>query len=353
MGRNRQVTIDQLVITPDMTIEQAMQTIDQGACKTVFLVEEGILKGALTDGDVRRFLLRGGSIKDNVSQVVNYNPRFFLESNMESSQEYMAKNILTALPVVDEQMRLIRVDRLNDASVHREISTDVPVVMMAGGLGTRLKPYTEIIPKPLIPIGPKTIAEHILDRFEAYGCKRFYMILNYKKSLIKAYFKDIASYDGLTFVEEPFFMGTAGGIGLIQKQCEEDFFLVNCDIIVDFDYYQIWKEHRKKGNIVTMVSASKRISVPYGTVEADAEGRVNSLVEKPQLIYNVNTGMYLCNARVFQYLENQEKVDMPDLILRCINAGERVGQVVIEENYWYDMGQPEELENMKRQFHYI
>lgn len=343
---------DQLIITSNMTMEEAMQVIDKGASKTVFLVEDGILKGVLTDGDVRRFLLRGGSIQDNVSLAVNYNPKFFYEKDTESSQEYMTKHMLTALPIVDEQMKLIRIDRLNGVSVHREISADVPVIMMAGGLGTRLKPYTEIIPKPLIPIGPKTISEHILDRFVSYGCKRYYMILNYKKSLIEAYFKDIASYEGLGFVEEPFFMGTAGGIGLLKDQCSEDFFLVNCDILVDFDYYQVWMEHCKQGNIVTMVSARKKIAVPYGTVEADEEGRVSTLVEKPQLVYNVNTGMYLCNARVFQYLEENEKIDMPDLILRCIAEGERVGQVVIEENHWYDMGQPEELENMKKQLHF-
>lgn len=341
---------DQLIITADMTIEQAMQCIDDGACKTAFLVEDEILKGTLTDGDVRRFLLKGGSIHENVAQVVNRNPKFFYEDNMESSQEYMMAHVLTALPIVDKNMRLIRIDRLNSGSVHREIPADVPVIMMAGGLGTRLKPYTEIIPKPLIPIGPKTIAEHILDRFVSYDCKHFYMILNYKKSLIEAYFKDIATYDGLSFVEEPFFMGTAGGIGLLKEQCREDFFLVNCDIIVEFDYYQIWKEHRDKGNIVSMVSARKKISVPYGTIKADEDGRVQSLVEKPQLVYNVNTGMYLCNARIYDYLEENEKIDMPDLILRCIAAGERVGQIVIEENHWYDMGQPEELENMKKHF---
>lgn len=343
---------EQLIISSEMSVEQAMQRIDKGACKTVFLVQDGILKGSLTDGDVRRFLLKGGSIRDNVCDVVNHSPKFFYVDNIESSQEYMAKHMLTALPVVDSKMKLVRIDRLNETSVHREIPVDVPVIMMAGGLGTRLKPYTEIIPKPLIPIGPKTIAEHILDRFEAFDCKHFYMILNYKKSLIEAYFKDIASYDGLEFIEEPFFMGTAGGIGLLRNCSGDNFFLINCDIIVESDYYQIWREHCEKGNIVSMVSARKTISVPYGTVKADEEGRVNSLVEKPQLIYNVNTGMYLCNRRIFNYLGENEKIDMPDLILRCIDAGERVGQVIIEENHWYDMGQPEELENMKKRFLY-
>lgn len=344
---------EQLIITPDMTIEEAMICIDRGACKTAFLVENGILEGALTDGDVRRYLLKGGSIHDNVKQVVNYNPKFLYEDSAEISQEYMIQHLLTALPIVDGEKRLLHIDRLNDTSIHREINEDIPVIMMAGGLGTRLKPYTEIIPKPLIPIGPKTIAEHILDRFVSYGLKSLFMILNYKKSLIKAYFKDIDVYEGLDFVEEPFFMGTAGGIGLLKEKCNDNFFLVNCDIIIEYDYYRIWKEHKDSGNIVTMVSARKKISVPYGTIESDDNGAVTTLVEKPQLIYNVNTGMYLCNSRIFEYLNENEKIDMPDLILRCISAGERVGQVVIEENHWYDMGQPEELENMKQRFHYI
>lgn len=346
--------MEKLIITSDMTIEVAMNSIEAGSYKTVFLVEDGILKGVLTDGDVRRYLLKGGSIADNVCQIVNYSPKYFFEEDKEDYRAYMISNMLSAVPIVDAQMHLVRIEYLNGPKKENQIiEEDIPVIMMAGGLGTRLKPYTDIIPKPLIPIGMKTIAERIFDKFISFGCNQLYMILNYKKGLIEAYFKEDGEYDNIKFVEEPFFMGTAGGIKLLQDSCEKNFFVVNCDILVDCDYYEIWQEHCRKNNIITMVCAKKRIIVPYGTIMADENNQVETLVEKPQLIYNINTGMYLCNAKIFEYMEEQEKIDMPDLIQRCIEAGEHVGQVVIDEQDWYDMGQPEELELMKKRLNLL
>jgi dTDP-glucose pyrophosphorylase len=343
--------IDRLLINRDMSVADAMRVIEDGACKTAFLVEDGVLMGVVTDGDVRRHLIGGGDIKDNVGTIVNFNPRFVYESEAENVQQFMSDTFTTALPVVDENKKIIRIETLRKSQeFSRGIDEDVPVVMMAGGKGTRLKPYTDIIPKPLIPIGNKTITEHIFDKFVAHGCNEFYMVLNYKKSLIEAYFHDIEKYEKLAFVEEPYFMGTAGGMGLLRDVMKKNFFLVNCDILVDYDYYSIWRKHVEMDNIVTIVSARKRISVPYGTIVADDDGRVQSMTEKPQLLYNVNTGMYLCNADIFRYMNKGEKVDMPDLIRRCIDAGENVGQVSIDEQDWYDMGQPKELEMMKRRF---
>lgn len=346
--------MEKLIITSDMTIEVAMSAIEAGSHKTVFLVEDGVLKGVLTDGDVRRYLLKGGSITDNVSRIVNYNPQYFLEGDKEDYREYMITNMLSAVPVVDDQMHLVRIEYLNSPKKENHIiEEDVPVIMMAGGLGTRLKPYTDIIPKPLIPIGTKTIAEHIFDKYISFGCNQLHMILNYKKGLIEAYFKESGEYEEIKFVEETFFMGTAGGIKLLQDICEKDFFVVNCDILVDCDYYEVWQEHCSKNNIITMVCAKKRITVPYGTIQADENNRVETLVEKPQLIYNINTGMYLCNSKIFEYMGQQEKIDMPDLIQRCIDGGERVGQVVIDEQDWHDMGQLEELELMKKRLNLL
>ena len=337
-----------LIISKEMTIKEAMRQIETGSCKTVFLVENNVLIGTVTDGDVRRHLLSGGGINDSVCQIVNYHPKYFTTEEKVDYQDFMIKNILQAVPIVNEQMQLIRVEKLAGKKKEtREIPEDIPVIMMAGGLGTRLKPYTEIIPKPLIPIGPKTISEHIFDMFELYGCNTYYMILNYKKGLIEAYFNEANKYTNLHYVEEPFFMGTAGGIQLVKDNCKSDFFLVNCDILVDCDYYALWEKHTKNHNVVTMVLAKKKITIPYGTVSTKHE-QVVELVEKPDLTYNINTGLYLCNAKIFEYIENKEKVDMPTLITRCIDAGEKIGQVTIEERDWYDMGQPEELELMKR-----
>jgi dTDP-glucose pyrophosphorylase len=344
-------TIESLLINRDMTVGDAIRVIDEGECKTAFLTEDGVLLGVVTDGDVRRHLIGGGDIKENVSSIVNFNPRFVYESEAENCQQLMYDAFLTAIPVVDENKRIIRVETLRKRQqFSQRIDENIPVVMMAGGKGARLKPYTDIIPKPLIPIGDKTITEHIFDKFVSHGCNEFYMVLNYKRSLIEAYFHDIEKYEKLSFVEEPYFMGTAGGMGLLRDVIKKNFFLVNCDILVDYDYYSIWRRHVEMENIVTIVSAQKRISVPYGTIVADSGGKVQKLTEKPQLLYNVNTGMYLCNEGIFRYMNKGEKVDMPDLIQRCIDAGENVGQVSIDEQDWYDMGQPKELEMMKKRF---
>lgn len=345
MGSN----INDVVITKEMTIKDAMRQIEIGLCKTVFLVENNTLIGSVTDGDIRRHIINGGELNDNVCQIVNYHPKYFNVNERVDYQEFMVKNILHAVPIVDEQMHLIDVEVLSGKGEKvRNIDTVIPVVMMAGGLGSRLKPYTEIIPKPLIPIGSKTISEHIFDKFASYGCNTYYMILNYKKNLIEAYFNECKKYENLHYVEEPFFMGTAGGIQLVKEVCENDFFLVNCDILVDCDYYEIWKKHVENHNIVTMVLAKKKITIPYGTVSIDDEEKVVELIEKPNISYNINTGLYLCNAKIFEYIESEEKVDMPTLIARCISSGEKVGQYTIEERDWYDMGQLEDLENMKR-----
>ncbi len=343
--------VEQLTISKDITVKEAMKKIDSNGCKTVFALKNDRLIGSLTDGDVRRYLLNGGNIENNVSEVINYHPRYFCAGDKIDYQAYMVENMITAVPIVDETYKLVEVKILNEStSIYRKIDKETPVIVMAGGLGTRLKPYTDIIPKPLIPIGEKTITEHILDRFTAFGCEDFKMILNYKKSLIESYFNDIGKYHNLTYIEESFFMGTAGGISLIKNDIKEDFFLVNCDIVVDYDYYDIWKTHIEKKNIVTMVVAKKNIEVPYGTVLTDEKENVCALVEKPQMTYFINTGMYLCNCRIFKYMNDNEKIDMPDLIQRCIDAGEKVGQKVIGENDWSDMGQIHELTKMKLKF---
>lgn len=345
----RREEFEQYLLHDNMTIREAMQIIDKNRHKAAVLVTNEKLAGTVTDGDIRRYLLQDGSIDDSVLKAVNYHPYYVYEDDeLVDYKQYMIKQLITLLPVVDENGFLVRIEVLNPTKQIRKITEDnVPLVVMAGGLGTRLKPYTDIIPKPLIPIGDKTITEHILERFGFFGCKQFYLIVNYKKKLIEAYFKEEGKYLDIQIVEEPFFMGTAGGICLLKEKLEENFFLVNCDILIDGDYYQIWEEHLKSNNLITIVSAKTCITIPYGTIVADKENRVLSLKEKPSVAYSVNTGMYVCNTKIFHYIR-EEKIDMPDLIQRCINAGEKIGKFEIDENEWYDMGQPNQLEKMKK-----
>ena len=215
---------------------------------------------------------------------------------------------------------------------------------MAGGKGQRLKPFTGILPKPLIPLGEKTITERIIMRFQKYGCNRFYMIVNYKKNFIKAYFADNEMNYNIQFVEEDKFLGTAGGLKLVQGKVTGDFFVSNCDILIDADYQEILEEHVRKQCVITLVCAHKKYQMPYGTVEGDEEGYVYNMQEKPVLSYNINTGLYVVNERFLEQIPQNTFVDMTELIKDCIKNKQKVGIYLIEEEQWLDTGQMEELE---------
>lgn len=340
---------DRFYINENMSVYDAAKVIDGNTKKTAFLVRDGILLGAISDGDLRRFLLNKGDVNISVKEIVNYNPVFLYEDSVISNySKFMIEHAITALPIVDEQKKIIKIEFLNNSDIVVEkIKERIPVVVMAGGKGTRLKPYTDIIPKPLIPVGEQTITEHILNRYMRHGCKNFYLILNYKKNLIKAYFRETPVSANISFVEEELFLGTAGGLKLLPKEIGDVFFVTNCDILVDADYKKIYDMHILSNNIITMVIAKKKLTIPYGTIQTDDNGQIKELVEKPTFEYNINTGMYVCSKKIFEYIMDNEVLDMPILISRCMDLGERVGTYQIETDEWMDMGQFDELENMK------
>ena len=218
---------------------------------------------------------------------------------------------------------------------------------MAGGKGSRLKPYTDILPKPLIPINNITITEHIINHFAEYGCNNIYMVVNYKKEFIKAYFSDENEDGNIKFVDEENFGGTGGGLKLLPDEvlCST-FFMTNCDVLIEADYEKILEQHIKQKNIITMICAKKEIVIPYGTVEIKGNSVV-ALNEKPKLSYLVNTGMYIIEPKFVNMIPKDAFIHITDIIDQCINNGERVGTYSINDNQWMDMGQLEELQKMK------
>lgn len=330
------------------SIKEVMKKIAVNARGLVFICKGGRLLATVTDGDIRRYILAGGDIEGEVSQAAHYSPIFVYQEEREKAKDIMIKHSITALPVVDHDCRIkdILFLRYPDEENAEEAKDglDVPVVIMAGGKGQRLKPFTDILPKPLIPLGEKTITERIIMQFQKYGCKLFYMIVNYKKNFIKAYFSDNEMKYDIQFVEEEKFLGTAGGLKLLQGKVTGDFFVSNCDILIDADYEEILKEHVRKGCTITLVCAHKKYQMPYGTVEGDAQGFVCSMQEKPELTYNINTGLYVVNEKFLEKIPQDTFVDMTELIGDCIKNKEKVGIYLIEEEQWLDTGQMEELE---------
>ena len=341
--------LTQFLIGPEASIIDAMSRLDKSEEKILYVVnKDNELLGAVTDGDIRRHILKKQSIVGDISQVMYKKVRYLVKDSDESPSDFMKSQELTSIPIVDKNMKVLAIEFLTGNKYYQLNKLNVPVVIMAGGKGTRLHPYTKILPKPLIPIGEKTITEHIMSNFEQFGCNDFTMIVNYKKELIKAFFNDVDSNEKITFVEENVFQGTAGGLRLIRGNIDKTFFMTNCDIIVNENYDDIYRYHKKNKNILTMVCALKREVIPYGVVTTTENGLARKMEEKPQLEFLTNTGLYVIEPQFLEEIEESEFVHITDVIQKCINKELRVGVYPISENDWMDMGQMEQLDIMKK-----
>ena len=332
-------------VTSEMSIKEAMKRIDDIDPKILFVMEQGKLIASLTDGDIRRYLFSGGKLEDACIAADNRNPRLAFTEEQAASL-YHSKHFV-AIPVVDEDQRL-RSIYFGTGHVDKvEAALDLPVVINAGGKGSRLEPYTKVLPKPLIPVGELPIIEHIMQRFEEYGCNRFSIIVNYKKELMKAYFQENERKYDIRWYDEQLPLGTGGGLGYLRNRIQGTFFFSNCDTVILADYESMLQFHRENRNMVTMVCAYKTFRIPYGVIEMGMQGRIEKIQEKPELSFLTNTGVYLLEPEVFDYIGEEENVGFPEVIDRIRADGGKVAIFPISENDWLDMGQHSELERMR------
>lgn len=343
--------ISKLFITADMPAIDAMRLLDQAGRRILFVAPGGILQGTLTDSDIRKFILRGGDLSVNVGEIANFAPKSLPMEKRAQAQQFLLEQYIDAVPLVDAAGQIVDVVFLNEFDGPAEKPRlDMPVVVMAGGLGTRLYPYTRILPKPLIPIGEVPIVELVMQRFGEYGCTRYTLVVNYRKNMIKSYFADAEQPYDLSWVEEDKPLGTGGGLSLLKGKIAETFFLTNCDILIDADYADIARFHREQGNAITMICAMKQFVIPYGVVELDSQGDLSRVNEKPRMNFLTNSGMYVVEPWVLDQIEDDKPQGFPDIIEQCKAQGGRIGVYPIGEACWMDMGQLEELDEMRRHF---
>ena len=342
------IRVEELFLAPDATVLEALRKLDETGQRILFIAPEGRLQAALTDGDIRKFFLRGGTPDQTVDRAANYHPLSLPIAERGRAREVLQTHRIDALPILDKRGVITDIVFAYKLDVDNRKRVDIPVVMMAGGLGTRLYPYTKILPKPLIPVGEQPIAELIIDRFRDFGCHDFTMIVNYKRGMIKSYFTDLEKDYTVHFADEDVFMGTGGGLCLLKGKIQSPFFFTNCDTLLDVDFGDIYEYHKKHGNLVTMICAFKHYTVPYGVVELGQDGGIAAMREKPELDFLTNTGVYVVEPRVVEEMRDGETIGFPDVIDRYRAAGEKVGVYPINESAWMDMGQMEELEKMRR-----
>ncbi len=338
-------------ITSGITIKEALKKLDASALK-VLLVLDGDRKliGTLTDGDVRRALLKGTDISAGIEGVYNRNFTSFpvKDYSMEKIKERLLKRRIELIPLTDESGRVADFVTWTSAfgagetTPRKQAKIDLPVVIMAGGKGTRMAPFTDVLPKALIPIKDRTILEWIIDEFVSCGAREIYLILNYKGEVIRSYMESLDRDYEVHYVKEQEYFGTAGGLKLIEDRMDKAFLVSNCDIIVRADYANVHHFHADARSALTVLSSIQHHIIPYGVVEFENGGTVTKITEKPEHTFTVNTGVYCLDPACFRYFPKDGLFDMTDLISALIVNGRKVTTYPVNEGDFIDIGQWEE-----------
>ncbi len=337
------------ILEQSISIQRAIKYLNKQKHKCLIFVDnKKKLIGTLTDGDIRRSLLKKIDLNEKVIKAINKKP-FFLKKNQIkklNNPKYLKKIDLNVklIPVVDKDHRIVKVLKLDDYKKNKTFNevlrklSHVPAVIMAGGKGKRLKKFTELFPKPLLPFKNSTVIEIIINNFKLAGIKNIYITLNYKKKLIKSYLSNKSNQLDLHYIEEKKSLGSAGSIGYLKNKINGDFFLINCDTLTNLNLENLYSFHKNKKNDLTIVAANKKFSIPYGSCVLNKFGKFEKILEKKSFLELINIGMYVFSPKVLNLIKNDLKLDMDKLIEKMSKKKMRISIFPIDENSWIDTG---------------
>jgi dTDP-glucose pyrophosphorylase len=334
--------VKQIIVRPETSIEDTLKVIEAGGLRIALVIgEDGRLLGTLSDGDVRRALIARMPLSAPVSEVMNRNPRVAHESlSRDSVLHMMEEHDVLVVPVVDAGGRLVRVHNLKELLEPQ--GKDNAVFLMAGGFGTRLRPLTDEIPKPMLKLGKKPILENTLESFVAAGFRRFYISVHYLAETIKAHFGNGEKWGvDIRYIEEGEPLGTAGALGLLPPIGDLPMIMMNGDLVTRVDFRALLAFHVENRSMLTMCVRECDVQVPYGVVQATGH-QVEGIIEKPIHKFLVNAGIYVLAPEAIARVPKESRMDMPDLVRDIISAGREVNMFPIHE-YWLDIGQFEDF----------
>ena len=342
-----------LKITPDVSIKIALQLIKKNGAKALVIVDKNNkLLGSLSDGDIRNAILKNISLNKKIENIFNRKPKYLIQGkySKQNLNDLIRKNNFTIIPVTDDFKKVKEIFTLKSFSKNKtrknnkkNILKKIPCIIMAGGKGTRLQPFTDVLPKPLIPIKKQTVIERIINNFTDYGVNKFLISINYKAEILKAYFKELKPKYKLKFITENKPLGTVGSLSKLSKKEGKYFFITNCDTISNVNLGNMYNFHIKNNYDVTLLTSSKIHQVPYGVCHVAKNGDLKNIEEKPKFDFLVNVGLYLVNNEVIDFIPKNKVFHFTDLIKILQKKKYRIGLFPVYKNNWLDVGEWDEF----------
>ena len=341
--------IEKLKLTVDSTVKEALNIIDTGAMKIALILDDkNHLLGTLSDGDIRRGLLNGLSLNNSIESIIFKNPTVCnVNEPKENILKIAVEKKLYCIPIINDEGILVGVEEIDD--MLKPINYSNKVVLMAGGLGTRLRPLTDDTPKPLLHVGDKPILETIINGFKKYGFTNIILSVSYKSEMIEAYFGDGSKFGvHIEYIHEDKRMGTAGALSLMREQLSEPFYVMNGDLLTNINFDHMMGYHLSHNAIATMGVREYDFQVPYGVVNVEGNHIVN-IEEKPVHSFFVSGGVYILSPDVLDFIPNSY-YDMPTLFENLIIQKGKAISFPIRE-YWLDIGQMSDFHRANAEYH--
>ena len=341
-----------ILLKPTSTIKEALKIIDSGAIQIALVIDEGEkLLGTVTDGDIRRGLLNNLSLDDSIESIIFKTPTVCsIEDTKEKILEIALSKKLHQIPVIDKDGKLVGIEEIDELLKPKHKTNKV--VLMVGGLGTRLRPLTDNTPKPMLKVGNKPILETIILNFKKYGFVNIILCVSYKSEIIEEYFRDGSEFGvNIEYIHENKRMGTAGALSLVKGELDESFFVMNGDLLTNLNFEHMMEYHLSNSSVGTMGVREYDFQVPYGVVNIDGQN-ILSIEEKPVHQFYVSGGVYVLSSNSLKYIPQNEYFDMPTLFEKIIESGEKSISFPIRE-YWLDIGRMEEFEKANNEYHEV
>lgn len=338
------MNINKLKLNAHASIKKALSVIGRERVRLGVIVDKNDqLLGVITDSDIRKALIDGKNLEDSIEDIFIKNPITIKEDTNELKLlELSSKTDIYDFPVLNDKNQVIAIKSISSILSRKKLANFV--ILMAGGLGTRLKELTKDTPKPMLKVGSKPILESIVQRLNAQGFDKFIFCVNYKRQIIENYFKTGEEFGiKIKYIRERKKLGTAGALSLINREnigLNQSFIVMNADILTELDFNELLKAHKQSGALMSVCVREFENQIPYGVIKVK-NGLIQTIEEKPVQKFLVSAGIYVCEPCVLELLENNQYLDMPELI-KLVAKKNKVNTFLIE-NYWIDIGRIDEF----------